>query len=76
MLGNLQAQLLKLASPTQVGMDGLGDVMMCSSIAITDYAGFPESMNFQFQPHLAANCVLPAVLDWLLFGLLYPFPHI
>lgn len=56
-----------------MGMDGLGDLMVFRSTAITDHAEFHGSMNFQFQPHLAASCVLTAVLDLLLFGLLYSF---
>jgi len=55
-------------------MGGLGGLAVCSFITITDHAGSPGSMNFQFQPHLAASCVLPSVLGWSLFGLLYPFP--
>lgn len=57
----------------RMGMNGLGDLTVLSSIAITDHAGFHGSMNFQFQLHLAASCVITAVLDWLLFGLLYSF---
>lgn len=56
-----------------MGMNGPGDLMVLSSIAIKDHAGFHASMNFQFHPHPAASCVLTAVLDWLLFGLLYSF---
>lgn len=46
-----------------MGMNGLGDLMVLTSIVITDHVGFHGSMNFQFQPHLAASCVLTAVLD-------------
>lgn len=30
----------------RMGMDGLGDLMVFCSIAITDHAGFHGSMNF------------------------------
>lgn len=42
-------------------LDRMG--MVLCPIAITDRAGICGSMNSQLQPHLAASCVLTAVLD-------------